>query len=169
MAEQDRFGHLVIPRRLAEFRPERRGREAMALAMSEAEVAVFLAREFPHLRGDVRLEGLTGEGLVLRQRVAPQHLRQGGTVSGPAIFALADIAFYLALLSRIGPDLPAATTSAAIDFLHRPEGDRDLLAEVRLLKLGRSRAVGDVLVRSDGAAQVVARASLTCSVPAAGR
>ena len=137
----------------------------MSLAMSEAEVAVFLAREFPQLRGEYLVERLTDDGIVLRLRVGPQHLRPGGTVSGPTIFGLADIAFYLPLLARIGPVALAVTTGASVDFLRKPAAGRDLLAEVRLLKLGRVLAVGDVLVRSEGAPDPVARASLTYSIP----
>lgn len=137
----------------------------MILAMSEAEVAVFLAREYPQVRGEYVVEALTAEGIELRLRVGEKHLRPGGTVSGPSIFALADIAFYLALLSRIGPQALAVTTSASIDFLRKPLAGADLLAEVRILKLGRVLAVGDVLVRSDEQPDAVARASFTYSIP----
>jgi acyl-coenzyme A thioesterase PaaI-like protein len=41
----------------------------------------------------------------------------------------------------------------------------DLIAECRLLKLGRVLAVGDVLIRSEGQEAPVARASLTYSIP----
>ena len=94
-----------------------------------------------------------------------QHLRPGGTVSGPSIFALADIGIYCAILSRIGPVALTVTTGANIDFMRKPAAGRDLLAECRLLKLGSVLAVGDVLIRSEGAAEPVARAALTYSIP----
>ena len=97
--------------------------------------------------------------------MAGKHLRPGGTVSGPAIFGLVDVAFYLALLSRIGPVALAVTTSAAIDFMRKPMADADVLAQARILKLGRSLAVGDVMVFSEGQDAPVARASLTYSIP----
>ena len=78
------------------------------------------------------------------------------------------MAIYLAILSRIGPVALAVTTNCAIDFLRKPEAGRDLLAEARLLKLGRRLAVGDVLVFSDGVPEPVARAGLTYSVPPRG-
>ena len=137
----------------------------MALVMTMADLGTFLAREFPQAAGDYAVERSDEAGLALRLRVADRHLRPGGTLSGPAIFALADVAFYLALLARIGPVALAVTTSAAIDFLRKPAAGQDLLAEARLLKLGRSLAVGDVLVFSDGLAPPVARASLTYSIP----
>lgn len=137
----------------------------MQTVMTEAELAAFLVREFPQVSADFAVERLTADGIVMRLRVAERHLRPGGTVSGPNIFALADVAVYLALLARIGPVALAVTTNAGIDFLRKPEAGRDLIAEARLLKLGRVLAVGEVLVRSDGRAEPVARANLTYSVP----
>ena len=97
--------------------------------------------------------------------MADRHLRPGGTVSGPSIFGLVDVAMYLAILSRIGPVALTVTTSCAIDFMRKPAAGRDLLGEARVLKLGRSLAVGDVMVFSEGMAEPVARASLTYSIP----
>ncbi|MFN6952597.1 MAG: PaaI family thioesterase [Albidovulum sp.] len=139
----------------------------MQTLMTEAELAGFLVRECPQVAADFAVERLTVEGIVMRLRVAERHLRPGGTVSGPSIFALADLAVYLALLARIGPVALAVTTNAGIDFLRRPAADRDLIAEARILKLGRVLAVGDVLIRSEGLADPVARVNLTYSIPPA--
>jgi uncharacterized protein (TIGR00369 family) len=81
------------------------------------------------------------------------------------MFALADVAVYLAILAMIGPEALAVTTNCSIDFMRKPEAGRDLLGEARLLKLGRALAVGDVLLYSEGVAEPVARASLTYSIP----
>ena len=81
------------------------------------------------------------------------------------MFGLADVAMYLAILSRVGPVALAVTTNCSIDFLRKPAAGRDLLAGARILKLGRSLAVGDVMIRSEGVAEVVARAGLTYSLP----
>lgn len=137
----------------------------MTLAMDAAALEAFLRAEFSQVAADFALDHVDEERLMVRLRVAERHLRPGGTVSGPTMFALADVAIYLAILSRIGPVGLAVTTNCAIDFLRKPEAGRDLIAETRLLKLGRRLAVGDVLIRPDGAAEPVARASLTYSVP----
>ena len=137
----------------------------MQAVMTEAELAGFLAREFPQVSGDFRIERLTPEGIEMRLCVADRHLRPGGTVSGPTIFALADVAVYLALLARIGPVALAVTTGASIDFLRKPEAGRDLIGSARLLKLGRVLVVGEVMVRSEGREEPVARASMTYSIP----
>ncbi|MEK6217230.1 MAG: PaaI family thioesterase, partial [Boseongicola sp.] len=89
----------------------------------------------------------------------------GGTVSGPSLFSLADCGVYLALLAMIGPEALAVTTNASIDFLRKPAAERDLLADATLLKVGRVLAGGDALIRSDGSDDVVARATLTYSIP----
>lgn len=137
----------------------------MRPVMSEGEIAAFLADHFPQVSGEFVLDRLTPEGLVLRRHVSDKHLRPGGTVSGPTMFGLADVAFYLALLSRIGPVALAVTTNVSIDFLRKPMADADLLGEARILKLGRQLAVGDVMICSEGQDAPVARASLTYSIP----
>lgn len=134
------------------------------MMMTGAEIDAFLAEVFPQARG-YRVERVDDEGLVMRLAIAQRHLRPGGTVSGPTMFELADIAMYAAVLSRIGPVALAVTTGANIDFMRKPEAGRDLLARCRLLKLGRVLAVGDVLIRSDGAEPPVARAALTYAIP----
>ena len=136
--------------------------------MTAAELMEFLAAEFPQVAQDFVIDALEEDGIAVRLRVADRHLRPGGTVSGPSMFALADVAMYLAILARIGPVALAVTTNCSIDFMRKPESGRDLVAEARLLKLGRVLAVGDVLLRSDGSDAIVARAGLTYSIPPAG-
>ena len=133
--------------------------------MDAAELQAFLASDFGQVSDDFVVEAVDSDGVQVRLRVAERHLRPGGTVSGPSMFALADVAIYLAILSRIGPVALAVTTNCAIDFMRKPEAGRDLIAEARLLKLGRVLAVGDVLIRSEGHEAVVARAGLTYSIP----
>lgn len=137
----------------------------MQLRMDQAALTTFLSREFGQVADDFAVERVGPEGVVLRLRVAERHLRPGGTVSGPSIFALADVAIYLAILARIGPVALAVTTNCAIDFMRKPAAGRDLLGEARVLKLGRSLAVGDVMVFSEGAPKPVARAGLTYAIP----
>lgn len=132
--------------------------------MKLEELQAFLRQEFPQVAEEFRVEE-AGEELALRLIVAERHLRPGGTVSGPAMFGLADVAFYLALLQRIGPVALAVTTNCSIDFLRKPAAGRDLIARARMLKLGRVLAVGDVLIWSEGMDQPVAHASLTYSIP----
>ncbi len=136
----------------------------MELRFTIPEMHAYMAEVFPQLghRFEV-LEMLPGR-LKVRMRATEADLRPGGTVSGPAMFALADCAYYMATLALIGRQALAVTTNVAIDFMRKP-GPGDLVAEARVLKLGRSLSVGDVLIFSDGVADAVARASLTYSIP----
>jgi uncharacterized protein (TIGR00369 family) len=137
----------------------------MDVKMDAGALQAFLAREFPQAGDRYVVEEAVPHRLVLRLRVDEGDLRPGGTVSGPSIFALADIAVYLAILSMIGPEALTVTTSSHIDFMRKPAAGRDLRAEARLLKLGRALAVGDVLIFSQGSEAPVARASVTYSIP----
>ncbi|ETD91587.1 PaaI family thioesterase [Rhodobacter capsulatus] len=136
----------------------------MQLKMDVTALNAFLRSDFAQVAGMFEVIE-AGAETVIRLRVDDSHLRPGGTVSGPTMFALADVGIYLAILSRIGPVALAVTTNATIDFLRKPLAGIDLLARVRVLKLGRSLAVGDCLIFSEGQAEPVARASMTYSVP----
>lgn len=139
----------------------------MRAILTESDLTEFLRVTFPQVKDDFAVERLTDDGIILRLKVAERHLRPGGTVSGPSMFGLADVAFYFALMSRIGLQALAVTTNVSIDFLRKPMPDADLLGEARILKIGRQLAAGDVLIRSVGQEEVVARAGLTFSIPPA--
>ncbi|UWQ17038.1 PaaI family thioesterase [Jannaschia sp. M317] len=135
------------------------------LKMDAAALEAFLARDFPQVGDDFVVESVRDDGVTVRLKVADRHLRPGGTVSGPSMFALADVGLYLAILSRLGPVALAVTTNCSIDFMRKPAAGADILCDARLLKLGRVLAVGDCLLRSEGSDAVLARASLTYSIP----
>lgn len=136
----------------------------MTPILSVAEVNTYLAEVFPQLGGDYACTAL-GPGTASVQLTAwEKHLRPGGTVSGPTMFALADCGFYMGLIGHIGREALAVTTNASLDFMRKP-APGNMRAEVRILKLGRVLAVGDVLLYSDGVEAPVARASMTYSIP----
>lgn len=137
----------------------------MALALNAEELEAFLDEVFPQVRGDFAVDQLAPERLVMRLKVAERHLRPGGTISGPSMFGLADCAVYALVLANIGREALTVTTNCSIDFMRKPAAGVDLLAEARLLKLGRVLAVADVLMHSEGQEAPVARASLTYSIP----
>lgn len=138
---------------------------ALKMKMDAPELQAFLVQDFGQVAADFAVERVDAGSLTLRLRVAERHLRPGGTVSGPSMFGLADVAMYLAILSQIGPVALAVTTNCSIDFMRKPQAGVDLLAEARVLKLGRTLAVGDVLLYSEGGSAPVARASLTYAIP----
>jgi uncharacterized protein (TIGR00369 family) len=140
----------------------------MAIVMDVPALTAFLAQEFAQVAQDFTVLSVSEAQLELRLNVGAQHLRPGGTVSGPAMFGLADVAMYLAILSRIGSVALAVTTNCSIDFMRKPAAGRALVAQARVLKLGRLLAVGDVLLFSDGEGAPVARAGLTYAIPPKG-
>lgn len=133
--------------------------------MSAAELDEFLHREFPQIdEHRFRIEEVGARFARVRLPFAERYLRPGGTVSGPTLMTLADTAMYVAVLAAIGPVPLAVTTNLSINFLRRPR-PADLVAEARLLKLGKRLAVGDVALYSDGEPDMVAHATLTYSLP----
>lgn len=137
----------------------------MSVLMDAPALTAFMEAEFPQVAAEYRVESVAEMAAEVRLLVTAAHLRPGGTVSGPSMFALADLAMYVATLAMIGPVALAVTTNCAIDFMRKPEAGRDLIGAARLLKLGRTLAVGDVLIRSVGSDAIVARASLTYAIP----
>ena len=138
------------------------------MRMTKEELQAFLAREFPQMAPmNMRIESFEGDHLRLRIGVTESHLRPGGTVSGPTLMTLADCAAYLLLLGQIGPVALSVTTNLNINFLRKPE-PTDLIGEARMLKRGKSLAVMDVLIHSEGQeAGPVAHAVLTYAIPPA--
>ncbi len=112
----------------------------------------------------IRLESLAAGRAVMRMPCDEAVLRPGGTVSGPAIVALADVALYAAVLSLIGPVELAVTTNLTANFLRRPPAG-DLVAEAEILKLGRRLAVGAVVLYGTAKDAPVAHVTGTYSIP----
>ncbi len=140
----------------------------MKLKMSLDDLNKFMAEVFPQVVDDFVIEAVDAGEITVRMVVGDVHLRPGGTVSGPSMFALADVSMYLAILAMVGPKALAVTTNCSIDFMRKPVAGVDLIGKARVLKLGRSLAVGDVLLYSVGQEAPVARAGLTYSLPPIG-
>ena len=139
----------------------------MPVVMTIPELEGFLAAEFPQAffpGSGLSIEALWDGGCRVRQAFREVSLRPGGTISGPTMMALADFAMYVAVLGGIGPVPLAVTINLNINFLRKP-AQRDLLAEARLLRLGKRLATGEVTIRSDGEEEPVAHVTSTYSIP----
>lgn len=133
--------------------------------MSPAELIEFLDEHFPqaaHL--GLAIEHLDDKTIRLRLPTHERHLRPGGTISGPTLMWLVDCGFYLLILGQLGPVALAVTTSLNINFMRKPE-PADLIGEGRLMKLGKTLAVGDFTIWSDGKPEPVAHATVTYAIP----
>lgn len=145
--------------------------------MTLDEINVFLRKHFPQIGpgNDLKLESIGPMCSVMRLVQQEKHLRPGGTISGPSMFGLADVAIYVAILGEIGvgadieqahmsAGAQAVTTNLNINFLRKPAA-RDLIAEAQLMKVGRRLAVGEAWLRSEGMDDPVAHAVGTYSIP----
>jgi uncharacterized protein (TIGR00369 family) len=138
-----------------------------AAVIPAEELERLLARDFPEAFypgcGWTILDVWHGGARVHRAFHA-NTTRPGGTISGPTIMTLADLAMYVAVLGAIGWEPLAVTTSLNINFLKKP-GPGPLIGEARLLKLGKRLAVGEVTIRAEGEDDCVAHATSTYSIP----
>ena len=137
----------------------------MQTKMNAIQMQEFMQEAFPQVKDDFKVLDSSPMTAHIQMKIDDRHLRPGGTVSGPSMFALADVSFYFALLGMIGPKALAVTTNCAIDFLRKPVAGADLEAHATIHKLGRVLAVGQVLIHSQGMEAPVAQASLTYSIP----
>jgi len=132
--------------------------------MTADEITDFMKKFFPQARMPVEIEELRDGFLRIRVPVTDRYLRPGGTVSGPALMTIADTAMYYLVLGMIGPVALALTTSLNINFLRAPKL-ADVVAQAKMLKLGKRLAVGDITIYSDGSKDPVAHATVTYSIP----
>jgi len=133
--------------------------------MSIKELEQFRAQHFAQSDSlHLKMERLDDMTLRARMPIADQHLRPGGTVSGPTLMFFCDAGFYLLVLSQIGPVSLAVTTNLNISFMRRP-APVDVIGEFRILKLGQKLAVGDALLFSDGDPAPVAHCQMTYAIP----
>ena len=132
--------------------------------MTREELRRFLETEFPQAPAGITVDSVDDTTIRIRQKTLDQHLRPGGTVSGPTLMAMVDFGFYLLLLSRLGPVAMAVTTNLNINFMRKPDPGH-LVGEGRLLKLGKTLAVGDFTIWNEGENDPVAHATVTYAIP----
>lgn len=148
-------GAALLPRALGE----------LAMTVSTEQVAAFIAREFPQTK--CVIESVGGRHSRVRHPVGPEELRPGGTVAGPVLMAVADVALYVAILGEIGMVTMVVTSSLNINFLRKPPADRPIISECRLIKVGKTLVVGEVFLYSQGLDEPVAHVVGTYAIPAA--
>ena len=138
-----------------------------APALNADEIAKLLYVEFPQAfypGCGLSLDRVDYGDVRVRRTFHEDHLRPGGTVSGPTMMELADFAMYVAVFSAIGPQPLAVTTNLNINFLRKPTR-ADLLADAHLMKVGKRLAVGEITIYSEGTDEPVAHVTATYSIP----
>ncbi len=119
----------------------------------------------PQYDGKLVIEAAGANASTIRHLVGDHELRPGGTVSGPVLMTVADVAMYVAILSTIGLVPLAVTTNLNINFLRKPDAGRDILGDCSLIKVGKVLVVGEVTLYSEGDQHPVAHAVSTYSIP----
>jgi uncharacterized protein (TIGR00369 family) len=133
--------------------------------MTVAELNHFLDEHFPQADHYGEVVSINDKTALMRMDITDAHLRPGGTVSGPTLMAMADLAMYVVILAQIGPVALAVTTNLNINFLRKPAAGKAVTAEANLLKLGKRLAVGEVSLFSEGEEDPVAHVTCTYSIP----
>jgi uncharacterized protein (TIGR00369 family) len=138
---------------------------ALTPVMTADEINDYLKIVYPQLNDQysdyLAIDVQPGECTV-RLNANERHLRPGNTVSGPCLFTLADIGGYVCVLSHVGREALAVTTSLTINFM-RKAGPGPVDGHCRILKLGKSLMVFDIDIVADGA--TVAHATGTYAIP----
>lgn len=134
------------------------------LVMQIEELSQFLKCEFPQLNDEFEIVQIGNGYCILQFEADEKHLRPGGTVSGPALFALADVAAYVAILAHIGPVALAVTTNLNINFLRKPAPGL-IQGNAKILKLGKRLAIVEISITARENDQLVAHAIATYSLP----
>lgn len=130
---------------------------------SKEEIAAFIAAEFPQTK--CMVEKVGDGGATVWHPVGHDELRPGGTVSGPVLMSIADVALYVALLGEIGMVPMAVTTNLTANFLRKPSGDRNIVGVCKLIKTGKTLVVGEVYLYSEGSSDAVAHVVGTYAIP----
>ena len=135
------------------------------MSLNQQQISDLLQQHFPQIQDEISIDSLNDQEATVRLSVNNRHLRPGNTVSGPSMFLLADVAAYIAILAQVGARTQAVTTSAHMDFLRKPQAETDIIATTKILKISKQLAVVDVYLYSENDDNMVARASMTYSLP----
>ena len=131
--------------------------------LTKQELIKFFEKNFPQT--NFIIDKIGGKSATIRKKINSDHLRPGGTVSGPVLMEMADLALYVAILNETGLVALAVTTNLNINFLRKPSSEKDIIAKCKLIKTGRILVIGEVSIYSEGLIEPVAHAVGTYSIP----
>ena len=137
-------------------------------AITIEQFLAVLHESMPEARDlDLRVERFVRGEITVRLGHDDRRLRPGGTISGPTVFMLADLALYAMTMSIVGLAPLAVTTDGTIHFLRKP-APAALVCTAKVLKAGKRLVVGAAEVTTEGASEAVAHVVGTYSVPPRG-
>ena len=73
----------------------------MSLRFTIQELSEYVEEIFPQIKDDFEILEISEHGCRVKLNVNFKHLRPGNTISGPTMFLLADVSFYLSILSYL--------------------------------------------------------------------
>lgn len=135
--------------------------------LNSDEVNALMDNAFPQLRegrSPLYVTEVFPGGCVVRLEAQERDLRPGNTISGPALFSLADIGGYACVLSHAGPDALSVTTNININFMRKAEAG-PIDGHCRILKLGKRLMVFEIDIRLPDRDETIAHATGTYSIP----
>ena len=101
---------------------------------NKAELSAFLKQSFP--QANCHIESVGNGQAIVSHPIGDDELRPGGTVSGPVMMKVADVALYVAILGEIGIVPLAVTTNLMCLFCENPLHKPTLSPNASLSKLG---------------------------------
>ena len=118
---------------------------------SKSDIIDFIKTQFPQAK--CTIDDVGNRHATVRHKIGHAELRPG------------DVALYIAILGEIGIVPLAVTTSLNFNFLRKPAADKDIIGVCKLIKLGRTLAIGEVSIYSEGNPEMVAHAVGTYAIP----
>ncbi|MFD0915641.1 PaaI family thioesterase [Pseudahrensia aquimaris] len=131
------------------------------------ELNAYIAEVYPEIIDQLpqyNVRTIEAGRVVVESKTDHRHIRAGGTVSGPTLFAIADMGGYCCALSVLGREALTVTTNLNINFMRKAEPGL-LVADSRILKMGKRLMVFDCTITKDGKTDIIAHATGTYAIP----
>lgn len=103
-------------------------------------------------------DDLSGAGAVLRMKFSERLCRDGGVICGQSLMSLADTAMVFAVCAASGRYRNMATVDQTTHFM-RPAVNSDVLADARIVRMGKTMAFGQVMLSGAADSKQVAMVS----------
>ena len=132
--------------------------------ISIEEISKKLKDIFPQVADKYEIISLKSKYSEVKLLSNNKNLRPGNTISGPSMFELADLSFYIAIMASTDLGDKSVTTNVSINFIKKPLLS-NLLGISQIKKMGKRLVVGDVEILSEDKKQIYAQALFTYSIP----
>ena len=139
--------------------------------LKKSELKDLLLKNLPRVDDHGEVVETIGNGKIrIRLPIREDYLgndiwgKTGDSIySGPIVMGLADTAMYGCILSALGQNFIPVIVTFTINFL-RPISANDLIAEARILRLGKRLVYLETYLYSDGTSEPVAHITSTYAI-----